>query len=541
MAVEPRSAAADPLRRIRVATLLPLIVAVVHVSIVVAEPASATPAATISAGAIHTCALTAVGGARCWGANDWGQLGDGTTTERRTPRDVSGLSSGVAAVSAGPIHTCALTSGGGVKCWGHNSYGQLGNGSTTNSTTPVNVSGLSAGVAAVSAGDGYTCALTVDGGVKCWGLNSLGQLGDGTTTNRATPVDVSGLSSGVIAISAGRHTCALTAGGGVKCWGDNHFGQLGDGTTTNSATPVNVSGFLSGGAAISAGGNHTCAIATSGAVKCWGYNQYGQLGDGTRKSRLTPVNVSGLSSGVASISAGYVHTCALTTSGGAKCWGANESGQLGDGTHTEAHSPVRVSGLSSSGTVISAGPDLAHTCAVMTSGRALCWGDNENGELGDGSKIGRSSPAQVAGLFPGEVAQADALISKGARFVGNERYNTNGMGQTLSQRRGPGRTAKFALRIQNDGDALDWITVHGQRPAAGFEIEVTRDGDTVTKRFLAGTLGWRLTPGEQHRLIIRITVNRATDSGKVETQLVRATSTNDIRGEDAVKARVKVH
>jgi alpha-tubulin suppressor-like RCC1 family protein len=540
MAREARSRAPDRRRLFRVAPLLPLIVAVVHVSLVNAQPASATAAASISAGGTHTCALTAVGGAQCWGANDWGQLGDGTTTGRRIPDEVAGLTSGVAALSTGLIHTCALTTAGGVKCWGENFYGQLGDGSTTNSATPVNVSGLSSGVTAVSAGDLSTCALTVGGGVKCWGSNGLGQLGDGSTTGSATPVNVFGLSSGVTAISAGDHACALSVGGGVKCWGDNHYGQLGNGSMTNSTTPVSVSGLASGAAAISAGGNHTCAVTTNGGAKCWGLNQYGQLGNGTKTSSSTPVNVSGLSSGVSSISAGYIHTCALTTSGGAKCWGNDALGELGDGTHAEAHSPVSVSGFSSGGAAISAGRGIAHTCAVTTAGRARCWGDNDSGQLGDGSTLGRASPVQVSGLFPGEVAQADALISKRAGFVGDGRYNTSGFGQTSSQKLKAGTTARYALLIQNDGDAVDSITVDGQRPASGFEIEVTRDGDTVTKRFFAGTLRSNLEPGEQGRLILHITVDRATDSDKVEIQVMRTRSTNDVAGSDAVKARATV-
>ena len=294
------------------------------------QPLSLVPldgVAAIAAGDDHTCALTASGGVKCWGTNWSGQLGDGTTDDRLTPVDVSGLSSGVTAIAASRYHTCALTASGGVKCWGTNWYGQLGDGTTDDRLTPVNVSGLSSGVTAIAASRYHTCALTVSGGVMCWGA---GPLGDGTTDARLTPVDVSGLSSGVTAIAAGgNHTCALTASGGVKCWGENAFGQLGDGTIDARLTPVDVSGLSSGVTAIAAGVSHTCALTVSGGVKCWGENGDGQLGNGTDYSRLTPVDVSGLSSGVAAIAAGWRHTCALTASGGVKCWGSNGYGQLG--------------------------------------------------------------------------------------------------------------------------------------------------------------------------------------------------------------------
>ena len=163
----------------------------------------------------------------CWGDNEFGALGNGTTTNPVAPVEVAGLSNGVAAIAVGWYHTCALTAVGGIKCWGDNEYGQLGDGTTTHRRMPVEVAGLSSNVVAIAAGSSHTCALTAAGGVKCWGYNFYGQLGDGTKTDRLTPVDVFGLSSGISAIAAGGdHTCALTAAGGVKCWGDNFLGAL---------------------------------------------------------------------------------------------------------------------------------------------------------------------------------------------------------------------------------------------------------------------------------------------------------------------------
>ena len=250
--------------------------------------------AAVSAGDLHTCAVTTAGGLKCWGLNVSGQLGDGTNTDRNTPVDVSGLSSGVAAVSVGTYHTCAVTTAGGLKCWGDNTYGQLGNGTTTDSLTPIEVSGLATGVAAVSAGVFYTCAVTTASGLKCWGLNASGELGDGTIIDRTTAVEVSGLTSGVAAVAAGgNHTCAVTTAGGLKCWGYNNRGQLGDATNAGRATPVDVAGLTDGVVAVSAGGSHTCAIAALDRLECWGRNFSGQLGDGTTMDRNTPVDVIG--------------------------------------------------------------------------------------------------------------------------------------------------------------------------------------------------------------------------------------------------------
>lgn len=318
-------------------------------------------AVQVAASHFHTCALTTGGGVKCWGWNQFGQLGDGTSTSRSTPVDVTGLGSGVTAIAAGDGHTCALTTGRGLKCWGSNDSGQLGDGTTTNRYTPVDVTGLGIGVTAIAAGQAHMCALTTTG-VKCWGDNYFGELGDGTTTMRLTPADVTGLGIGLTAITAGlHHTCGVTTDGGVKCWGDNYYGQLGDGTTTSSYTPSDVTGLGSGVTAVAGGGYHTCALTTGGGVKCWGWNNYGQLGDGTTTSRYTPSDVTGLGSGVTEIATDLYHTCALNTGGGVKCWGVNYDGELGDGTITNRIAPVAVTGLSGGVAAISAG--WYHTCA----------------------------------------------------------------------------------------------------------------------------------------------------------------------------------
>lgn len=362
-------------------------------------------ASTISAGGTHTCALTSATGVRCWGSNGNGQLGNGTTMGSTTPVDVPSLTTGVAAVSAGGNYTCALTVGGAVKCWGANDNGQLGNGTTTDSATPVDVTGLGDGVAAISAAFAHACALTTAGGVKCWGYNGNAQLGNGTDTNSSTPVDVIGL-TGVAAISVGgNHSCSRTIGGGVKCWGGNFWGELGTGTETKTppfgiGTPVEPSGLGSGVAAIASGFDHTCALTSAGGVKCWGKNGHGQLGNGTTNNSSTPGDVVGLSSGVVAISAGGQsveagHSCALTSGGLARCWGQNESGQLGDGTTTQSVTFVDVTGL---GGVMAISVGGSHTCALAVPAGAYCWGSNSAGQLGDGTTTNSSTPVGVSGL-----------------------------------------------------------------------------------------------------------------------------------------------
>ena len=356
---------------------------------VAAPAASAKTATSISAGGDHTCAVTVAGGVLCWGGNWLGQVGDGTTDDRLIPVQVSGLVNGIQAVAAGGDHTCALTTDGGVKCWGFNRSGQLGDGTTADRYTPVDVVGLASGVSAVAAGSYHTCALTTDGGVKCWGSNFEGRLGDGTWIDSPTPVAVAGLTSGVVAIAAGHSfTCALTSEGGVKCWG---------GMPVYSSTPVDIPGLTSEIAAVTTGGTHACALTTEGGMRCWGENFRGQLGVGTFSRGLSdPGDVVGLTSGVVSISAGSSHTCAVTTGAVVKCWGANGGGMVGDATTVDRSAPVDVAGLWVPVEALSAGGP--QTCAITSGGGVLCWGQNTYGEVGDGSTTMRTSPVAVTGL-----------------------------------------------------------------------------------------------------------------------------------------------
>ncbi len=357
-------------------------------------------ARAIAVGMNHSCALLDTGGVQCWGSNTVGQLGSGSTGGTSAPVAVVGLSSGVQAIAAGGLHTCALLDSGAVRCWGVNLNGQLGNGTTNSANAPVEVTGLSSGATAIANGFMHTCALLDSGGVRCWGMNDRGQLGDGTTSDALAPVDVSGLPSGAQGISAGAYaTCAVLESGAASCWGDNQFGQLGDGTATDASTPVDVEGLSSQATAVATGKTHTCALLDTGGVECWGANGIGQLGNGTMAIETQPMGVVDMDSGAQGISSNSTHTCALMDSGGIECWGYNPYGQLGDGSLSSRDIPVGVSDLSSGAGLVAAG--YWHTCAVLEDGGAMCWGYNGSAQLGDGTSDNSATPVDVVGLSSG--------------------------------------------------------------------------------------------------------------------------------------------
>ncbi len=353
-------------------------------------------AASISANSegYHTCVVTSAGGVECWGFNADGELGNNSKADSAVSVGVSGLSSGVTAVAAGGDHTCALTSGGAVECWGQNQSGALGNNSSTSSLVPVGVSGLSSGILSVASGAYHSCAKTAAATVQCWGYNPDGALGDNTTTASLVPVAVSSsLPAGSAeSLTAGEYfTCALTNGGG-SCWGEDTFGQLGNNSTTNSLIPVYVDDLPSGVESIVAGASHACAVATVGTVQCWGDNTNGQLGNNSTKQSDVPIAVSGLA-GVMAIAAGRNHTCALTTAGAVQCWGDNAQGQLGNNSTTASLVPGPVSGLGSGVVAIAAGK--FHNCAIKTGGAVWCWGYNYDGELGNNAMTNSLVPVEV--------------------------------------------------------------------------------------------------------------------------------------------------
>jgi alpha-tubulin suppressor-like RCC1 family protein len=343
--------------------------------------ANACPIAAVAAGGNSTCALLANKGVRCWGADAQGQLGDGGGPDRASP-PAADVATDVAGIALGAAHTCILSTGGEVRCWGANANGQLGDGTTTARATPPGTAVLS-GVKAIAAGRSYTCALMTGGGVRCWGANESGQLGDGTTADRPRPPATDVL-AGVQAIATGgAHTCALMTTGGVRCWGANGQGQLGDGTTANRPTPPSAD-VATGMAAVSAGDIHTCGLTTPGGVRCWGHNLDAELGLGNYDTVITPPSTDVLT-GVKQVVAANLFTCAMLTTGGVRCWGLNSHGEIGDDTEIQVdrRAPATVDIL---GGAASLAGGFTHVCARMTSGGLRCWGGNDAGQLGDGMR-----------------------------------------------------------------------------------------------------------------------------------------------------------
>jgi alpha-tubulin suppressor-like RCC1 family protein len=405
---------------------------------------------SIAAGSGFTCArgdIRAGAGVQCWGDNRDGQLGDGTRERRTTPRRVVGLGY-VQQVVAGAAHACAILEDHSVRCWGRNANGQLGDGTRISRETPVPVIGLPrvgqldfGRVGRLVAGEGHTCACTRDGRVFCWGANAHGQLGDGSTTDRATPTLVEGVlgcSRGLVGIAAGgEHTCVMSDGiTPTVCWGRNDHGQLGDGTTEDRLVPVRGTTRQFSASIIAAGAAHTCVL-DAWSPLCWGRNDHGQLGDGTTEDRLAPT-LTNISVGSGKFAVGASHACAfvsepprvdatgmLLVDESVRCWGSNAAGQLGDGTRTDRSAPVVSYRLPTSqnrvlynfaagSNHLAAGTD--HTCVLLQSAgerrctpsllggstcesdvtsTLVCWGSNQHGQFGDGTTTGQNAPTVV--------------------------------------------------------------------------------------------------------------------------------------------------
>jgi len=399
----------------------------------------------LAGGLNHYCALRSDGTVWCWGDNDHGQLGNGTTNFSRSPVEVidsrfNSPLSGVSAIYAGWNSSCAshplLT--GETMCWGEDnkdklsissqSVDQLNPAFSTRSVKQVaigefhacflfpdgtdscngesSVGELGTGLnvsngVATAVGDGHSCALLANGSARCWGIDNHGELGDGSPSPiSSVPVVVSGISGSVsaMAVSAGyAHTCATRANGTISCWGDNGSGQLGDGTIMDRYVPTAVMGIGNVFATV-AGEFHSCALIADGTVLCWGSNNAGQLGDGTFSSHHTPKPVPNLS-GVVALAAGRNHTCAVTSDYAVLCWGEGKDGEIGDGTNVDRPNPTTVISVTLNGVHNGAALSVAagdqHTCALLVGGQMKCWGSNPDGRLGDGTDFDRPAPALV--------------------------------------------------------------------------------------------------------------------------------------------------
>jgi alpha-tubulin suppressor-like RCC1 family protein len=375
--------------------------AIAAVIAVAASPtASAAGYTQISAGSFHTCALLASGEVFCWGRNEWGQLGNNTLVDSAVPTQVQGITEAIA-VSAGFKHTCALLANGRIRCWGDNTLGQLGNGSLVSSPVPVTVSNITTATS-LSVGSEIACAVLSSGSIRCWGDGGTGgALGNGSTGVSATPVTVSTINTAIAVAAGSNHACAVLADQTARCWGTNADNQLGR-VGGNSSTPATVTG-LSGVAAIQAAGIFSCARLSSGQVRCWGNNSQGTLGDGNAPTdsatavtvRVQSGQLTAPLTGVTALSLSTVHSCVLLASASPRCWGNNFNGQLGDGTKTDRDLATPVTGI---GSPIEIAGGFDHTCALFASGNVQCWGGNRYGQLGIGLTEVALRPRQVVGI-----------------------------------------------------------------------------------------------------------------------------------------------
>lgn len=347
--------------------------------------------ASVAAGGTHSCLVSAAGKATCWGANDHGQLGD-LSADRAKSVVTLDVQQQLVAIVAGASHTCAIARDGAAMCWGNNDHGQSGVRSFGPKVAP-SVIRDSHVFWSIAAGDAHTCAVDEFGLPWCWGSNAHGQLGETSVAETAAPI-LSGKGAMRFAsiVAGSNFTCALTSNGRVSCWGENGSGQLGDGSNFDRPLPVSVTSVAF--TSIAAGSSHTCGLTADGEAYCWGRNASGQLGDGGTVDRNSPVRVRG-GARFKSITAGANHTCAVAVDGTGYCWGQNTFGQLGTGGAADVAQPATVADGHVFASIRAFG---SHTCGLTTGGEAFCWGNNAESQLGDGTQAHRSRPTAVAGV-----------------------------------------------------------------------------------------------------------------------------------------------
>jgi alpha-tubulin suppressor-like RCC1 family protein len=349
----------------------------------------------IAGGTSHTCALYSTGVVKCWGSNFYGQLGDASNSDSSVPVAVSGIV-GATDLALGANHSCAMLSNGRVYCWGADNAGQLGDSvALSNKNTSTQVA-LYTDFTQISAGGDITCGRRSGGTITCWGDDSEGANGnDAGFSSNATPVTVSGLTS-MVSVAVGRgHACGADSGGNFRCWGSDSFGQIGSAGAGNAGVPYDP-GIATSSTPV-AGGDTTCDVLGDGSVQCFGADDFGQLGDGLP---MTSVNTAGAVANLANftdLKLGLKHGCALNASNAVACWGKDQSGQLGDdGSTVDQAAPVLATGMANATTV---GVGEQHSCGVLSTGLAYCWGANASGQLGDGSgPTNQPTPVLVQGL-----------------------------------------------------------------------------------------------------------------------------------------------
>ena len=372
----------------------------------------------LTGGTLHSVGMTTSGQVYAWGSNDVGQLGDGTTANKRIPTLISfPAGETIKDVFAGQYHTFAVTTNGRVYAWGRNDYGQLGDGTKTNRSTPTLIS-FPAGetIRNVVAEQEHSLAVTTTGRVYAWGRNNSGQLGDNTLVDNSNPTLIlfpAGETMRNVAAGLG-HSLAVTTTGQVFAWGRNAVGQLGDGTKTDRPTPTLISfdgpnGLNDGETmrGVVAGGEYSHAVTTNGRVYSWGWNNRGQLGDGTKTNRSTPTLISftglGSEETIRNVDMGGSHSMAVTTTGRVYAWGWNSFGTLGDNTLVDNSTPSLISfnglnDLNDGETIRNVFLGGAHSMAVTTNNRLYAWGFNKSGQLGDNTLVNKSIPTLIYGL-----------------------------------------------------------------------------------------------------------------------------------------------
>ncbi len=370
--------------------------------------ASGSNAQKLSLGSNHSAVIKSDGSLWMWGDNYFGQLGDGTQTNRRSPVKIM---ENVAAVSLGHQHSAAIKTDRSLWMWGHNYRGPLGDGTEDSKSYPVKIMD---NVAAVSLGHRHSAAIKTDGSLWMWGDNHDGRLGDGTQTERHSPVKIM---ENVVAVSLGhRYSAAITTDGSLWMWGYNSDGQLGDGTTTTRYSPIRI---MENVASVSLGSSHSVAIKTDGSLWMWGDNSHGQLGNGTTTNSLVPIKI--MENVVAgSLGAGY--SAAIKTDGSLWMWGDNFDGQLGNGTTTNSLMPIKIS----KGNVAAVSLGTNHSAAIKTDGSLLMWGKNPYGQLGNGTTIDSPVPVKIMDTVPPPPPSSKTYTMNGRKYFHYRQASSSG-------------------------------------------------------------------------------------------------------------------